>query len=157
MVVSWRRVQVVRIDAEGHQVQGVERGRVADGHVVGRLDGLGGHVRSCAGAHEGHALVQHHLVDGLDQVVLVERGQQAEGVAAADEDRLCVVDSLDGIGEGVDALDGQVPLGEGLRSGLGVVVKVEEGVGDEEDALDVVPGGGIEEGIPGEPMNRGGG
>lgn len=51
-------VQVVRVDVEGDEADGVEGRRVDDGHVVGGVDADSGHVGAGAGAHVGDAVLQ---------------------------------------------------------------------------------------------------
>ena len=53
------RVNVVRVDVEGYEVQGLEGWRVHYRHVVGRVDADSAHVGPGTAANVGDALVQH--------------------------------------------------------------------------------------------------
>jgi len=47
------RFQIVRIDVEGHEGQGLETRWISHRHVVGGVDGSGGHIGACTAAHIG--------------------------------------------------------------------------------------------------------
>ena len=51
MRVPWLRLDVVRVDVEGHEAQGLKRGRVHDGHVIGGVDGKSGNIGARRAAH----------------------------------------------------------------------------------------------------------
>jgi hypothetical protein len=76
------------------------------------------------------------LTDGLEQVAGVQFGQQAKGVAAADVDRLRLVDRRHGVAGAVDSLQAVAGVQAALPHELDVLVVVAAGVGDEQDALD---------------------
>lgn len=57
MAAGGVRVQVVRVNVEGHEANGRERRRVNDGHVVSGVDADGGHISACTGAHVGDTVL----------------------------------------------------------------------------------------------------
>lgn len=59
-------VQIVRIDVERDERQSGERRRIHNGHIVGRVDRPGGHVRSGTAAHVGQIAGQHAPSNRLD-------------------------------------------------------------------------------------------
>ena len=130
---AWVSLDVVRVDVERDESERVEGGRVHDGHVVGGTDGLGGHVGAGGGADVGDALLHHPPPDGLHHPVVVERLQQPEGVAPADEDGLGLAHRLAGVAGAVDAAEGEAQGLEGLPGNALVAVHVRQRVGDEED------------------------
>ena len=61
-------VQVVGVDVEWNELEGIEAWREDDGHVVGGADGHGGNVRSGARPDVRPPVIQNAVPDGLDQL-----------------------------------------------------------------------------------------
>ena len=61
-------VQVVRVDVEWNELEGIEAWREDDGHVVGGADGHGGNVRSGARPDVRPPVLQNAVLDSLDQL-----------------------------------------------------------------------------------------
>ena len=75
-------VEVVRVDLEGNGADGVERGGLDDGHVVGGADRGAGYVAAGAPADVGHAFGQPGT-DGGREPLLLHLLDEGKGVAAA--------------------------------------------------------------------------
>jgi len=78
-------VEVVGIDLEGEQGEGVEAQGVGDRHVVGSAQGRAGHVGTGAPPDEGGSC-QYLLPDGLHEAQLVHLTHQLPGVATPHDD-----------------------------------------------------------------------
>src|SRR5258708_2748189 len=86
-------IEEVTVELEGDESEGVERERLNDGHVVRRTDGRRGDDAAGAGAgvrQSGADAVPQRL----EQLALLQRLEQPEGVASADEHPLGVVELL---------------------------------------------------------------
>ena len=92
--VSGRRigVEVVRADLKSNEAERVEGGRLDDRHVFGGPQRRASHDGTGARSDERHTS-GHAVTDGLEKFVVVKTFQQAEGVAAADKDSVCLLDS----------------------------------------------------------------
>ena len=84
---GWRRIDVVRVDLERHQVERGKARWLHDRHVVGGPDRRAGDVRAGAGAEVRHPAVDRRS-HRVDQRQAVKRRDQPEAVATGDKDRL---------------------------------------------------------------------
>src|SRR3954470_9083007 len=144
-------IEEVRADLEVDEPQRIERPGLHDRHVLGRLQRRASDDRSRARADVGHSR-KDAAADRFDEIAILQRLQEAEGVPAADEDRVEVVEAV---------CDGAQVEAHWLEAGpyLGRVrVRIEQSEGNEGD-----PGGRAEEGadlrldmveVPTPPLGR---
>lgn len=134
-------VQVVRIDVKGHQSQGLEGGRLHDGHVVGGVYGACGHIGAGTAAHVGEALLQHQLADQFDQLQFVQFLQQHKRIAAADENGLRLAERPPLIGFCMQPLHRIAPRLQSSTDGCRIFIMVPQGVRNKEHGLHVLAAG----------------
>src|SRR6185437_6201132 len=151
-------IQVVRVQLERDQAERRQRGHLHDRHVVGGSDGRAGHVRARAGPQVGHAAADR-VLDVVQHVQPAQGPQQAERVAAADEERLGLAHRPGRVARLMQAVhpDADAEAGQRFAHEVGVGGRVAAGEGYEHDPAAAAQdgpdgaGGVLEERLPGCP------
>jgi hypothetical protein len=115
--------KVMGIDLERHQTDGLETRRLNDGHVVGRLNRGARDVGPRANAQIRDSRA-NAISYGANDIVLVERMEQSEGVAAAYENGVGALDGLPGFGVAMDSINGVVRMKAAVldHADVGIVI-----------------------------------
>src|SRR5262249_46066942 len=87
----------MRTDLKVNEMKRVKRRRLNHGHVLGRLQRWARDNRTGARPDEWHPVI-NAPADHSQQVMVIERFQQAKGVSPANEQGLCVLEQTTWIG-----------------------------------------------------------
>ena len=131
-------MQVMRIDLERHQVQGLETHGIDDRHIVGGHDRRTRHVGSGTPTDIRNPR-PYPCSDLRQQAIVVQGTAQFPGIAPADHHPLRIANRCDGIGKAVNAFDANAQRGKDRRSErlIVVIAACHCRVGNEEQPIDV--------------------